>query len=73
MWGLSLSLFWLVFELVLLVIVGVALLLLEVSRGVPRPSVFKVSTLLAREKSKALWEWEERFEGARPRSWRRRR
>ena len=40
------------------------------SRGVPKPSVFMVSTLLARVR---LWLWEERFEGARPRRGRRRR
>ena len=40
------------------------------SRGVPRPSVFIVSTLLARV---MLRLWEERFEGARPRRGRRRR
>lgn len=40
------------------------------SRGVPKPSVFIVSTLLARV---MLWLWEERFEGARPRRGRRRR
>lgn len=40
------------------------------SRGVPRPSVLTVSTLLARERLMLL---EERLEGARPRSSRRRR
>ncbi len=40
------------------------------SRGVPKPSVFMVSTLLARV---MLWLWEERFEGARPKRGRRRR
>lgn len=51
-------------------------MLFEGSRGVPRPSVFMVSTLLARERSMGLplpVLWEERFEGARPKSWRRRR
>lgn len=48
----------------------VFLVLLDGSSGVPRPSVFIVSTLLARER---LMLWEERLEGARPKSWRRRR
>jgi hypothetical protein len=44
------------------------------SSGVPKPSVFMVSTLLARERLMPLLkECEERFEGARPKSWRRRR
>lgn len=49
-----------------------ALVALDGSSGVPRPSVFIVSTLLAREKLMPLL-CEERLEGARPRSWRRRR
>ncbi len=44
---------------------------LAASSGVPKPSVFIVSTLLARERLIVLCE--ERFEGARPRSWRCRR
>ena len=47
------------------------LITLHGSSGVPRPSVFIVSTLLARE-GLMLWD-EERLDGARPRSWRRRR
>ena len=57
----------------LLMLFLLSLVLLK-SSGVPRPSVFIVSTLLAREKSiPLLREWEDRFEGARPKSWRRRR
>ena len=48
----------------------VLVLMMAGSRGVPKPSVFIVSTLLARV---MLWLWEERFEGARPRRGRRRR
>lgn len=44
-----------------------ALVALDGSSGVPRPSVFIVSTLLAREKLMPLL-CEERLEGARPRS-----
>ena len=39
----------------------------EGSSGVPKPSVFKVSMLLARLRGML---WLERFEGARPKSWR---
>ena len=45
--------------------------LLDDSSGVPRPSVFIVSTLLARERLMLCDD--ERLDGARPRSWRRRR
>jgi hypothetical protein len=48
-----------------LLVFSSTLLALDNSSGVPRPSVFIVSTLLARER---LMLWDERLEGARPRS-----
>ena len=56
--------------LLLLFLVLFDLVILFGSSGVPRPSVFIVSTLLARER---LMLCDERLDGARPRSCRRRR
>ena len=61
----------LIFELLLLLFLVLSgLVMLHGSSGVPRPSVFIVSTLLARER---LMLWDEILDGARPRSCRRRR
>ena len=51
--------------LLLFLLVLSGFVMLYVSSGVPRPSVFIVSTLLARER---LMLWDERLDGARPRS-----